>query len=402
MNEIATPRLYPAVLFGSAAFVFLNFGLPVYTRESGASATAIGGLYTVFTLTLVVLRPLIGRALDRFGRRWFFLAAFAFYCAAMLLFAQATNLADFYLARFVQGLGAALMWVSARTIIADAVAVSEMRGAAMGRLTASSVRGAMIGALYGFTLLGFLPLPDAWQLAFLGYAALALIGLLLALRVPETRPPAAARTEAEGRWFTKSLGRLFLMLFCTAFATALVEPIYLILLKDRFALELHLLALAFFPAGIVWAVLPVYGGRFADRFGRGRTMVLGLALAAVVLASLPWLHSVIWVATLYTLTAVGWSLAGPAEDALLSDLAPADLRGRVFGYRELAAGTGAALGPLLGGALYDHGAPELPFAVTGVVLLSSAGLAWHWFGRQRIMTSRNDADTDLSGRKETS
>jgi hypothetical protein len=32
----------------------------------------------------------------------------------------------------------------------------------MGRLTTSSVRGAMLGATYGLTLLGFMPMQDAW------------------------------------------------------------------------------------------------------------------------------------------------------------------------------------------------------------------------------------------------
>ena len=70
------------VFLGSVAFVFLNFSLPIYTRGLGADAVAIGGMYTVFTLTMLVFRPVVGWALDRYGRRWFFTLAFLFYALA--------------------------------------------------------------------------------------------------------------------------------------------------------------------------------------------------------------------------------------------------------------------------------------------------------------------------------
>ena len=95
------------VFFGSVAFVFLNFSLPIYTRGLGADAVQIGGMYTAFTLTMLVFRPVVGWALDRYGRRWFFTFAFLFYAFAMFAFSNAGSLIDFYVARFLQGIGAA-------------------------------------------------------------------------------------------------------------------------------------------------------------------------------------------------------------------------------------------------------------------------------------------------------
>ncbi len=69
--EPAPTYLLP-IFLGSASFVFLNFGLPIYTRSLGADAVAIGGMYTAFTFTMLLARPLVGWALDRYGRRWFF------------------------------------------------------------------------------------------------------------------------------------------------------------------------------------------------------------------------------------------------------------------------------------------------------------------------------------------
>ncbi|MGD8416846.1 MAG: hypothetical protein PVH91_07305 [Pseudomonadales bacterium] len=87
------------MFLGSVAFVFLNFLLPVDTRRLGADAIAIGGMYTAFIASMLVFRPVVGWALDRFGRRWFFSGAFVFYTSAIWTFSGADTIPDFFLAR---------------------------------------------------------------------------------------------------------------------------------------------------------------------------------------------------------------------------------------------------------------------------------------------------------------
>ena len=78
--------------------------------------------------------------------------------------------------------------------------------------------------------------------------------------------------------------------------------------------------------------------------------------------------------------AVGWAMADPAIDALVADLAQPAHRGRVIGELEAVSAVGAALGPLLGGYLYDQVAPVWAFVGNGAVLLVAALLALRWFG----------------------
>lgn len=81
MQRVQKTPYLNAVFLGSGAFVFINFGLPVRADDLGISAAAIGGMYAVFTATMLLFRPLVGYCLDRFGRRWFFAFAFMFYGA---------------------------------------------------------------------------------------------------------------------------------------------------------------------------------------------------------------------------------------------------------------------------------------------------------------------------------
>ena len=369
----------PAIFLGSTAFVFINFGLPIYADELGLDALMIGGTYTVFMLTILFVRPLVGVGLDRLGRRGFFILSFAFYCIAMLAFSYAEGVEGLYLARFLQGMGASFMWVTAQTMVAD-ISDVQSRGVAMGKLTTNSVRGSMIGAIYGFTLLGFMPLQAAWPIAFLGYAFIAAIAFFWRLvKVKETRTETA---KFDPRFeLSMPLRKIFVLVFLTGFASALIEPIYLLYLKNKFDMHLVVLAWVFLPAGLVFAFLPRYSGAWSDRFGRGPIIAVGISFAGMVSLALPFWPFVVLVSLSYIFFSVGWAFANPAIDALVADHAPPSARGRVIGLQEGAAGLGAAFGPLVGGAMYEHVSPLSAFVSNGIILLISAVLAWHWFAR---------------------
>ena len=382
-----------AVFFGSSSFVFLNFGLTVQADELGLDAIMIGGAYTVFTGTMLLLRPLVGYCLDRFGRRWFFTSAFIFYTAAMFSFAFADDYLGLYVARFLQGIGASLMWVSARTIVTDLTEPGGL-GEAMGKLTQTSVRGSMIGGFYGFTLVGMMPFSQAWYLGFIGYGVMALVALVWSLlRVRETRQEVGPRMQRFGWRELKQnpdLIKALIIAAITGFAAALIEPVYLLLLKHNFDVSVIVLAFVFLPSGLVFAFIPKYAGRFADKWGRGLTIALGVSLAAVVGGALPFWSSLILIAASYILFAVGWAMASPAVDGLVASFSDDTNRGRVMGAKEAAAGLGAALGPLLGGYLYDSVNSTAPFLFNAGLLLLVALIAVLWFG------NRSATDTTLS------
>ena len=386
MLDTTNSNYLAAVFLGSTAFVFLNFGLPIRADDLGITAFGIGGMYAVFTGTMLLVRPIIGRCLDLFGRRWFFTIAFVFYTISMYVMAHSNGIQDFYLARFLQGIGASLMWVSARTIVID-LNGEQGRGRAMGTLTSTSVRGSMIGAMFGFTLLGFMPMKEAWVWAFMGYSLMALLALIWSLfRMEETRPKAYliadSQIKAKLEW-TPELRKVLFIVFLTAFASALIEPIYLLFLKNKFELNVVTLALAFLPSGLVYAILPKYSGQWSDKWGRAPVIAVGVIFAGLVSMLLPFFASIVLVALAYILFSVGWAMASPAQDALVADMAPENLRGTVIGAKEAAAGIGAACGPMIGGFIYDNWEHHMAFVINGVLLLLAATLTYRWFANYK-------------------
>jgi MFS family permease len=146
----------------------------------------------------------------------------------------------------------------------------------------------------------------------------------------------------------------------------------MIFLQDKFTMHIGTLGWAFLPAGIVYAVLPSRLGGLSDRFGRALPMAFGLLGAGLLSLLLPRLLHIGWFVAVYTLSAVGWSMADPAEIAMVADLTGGETRGRGYGLYEFTGGMGATLGPLLGGWVYDTMGRPTPFYLNGIVLLSSA------------------------------
>ena len=346
----------------------LSILLPIYARQLGASATAIGGLFSVFTGVLLIVRPLTGWALDRYGRRPLLLLALTSFVACMLVFGRSIDLPYLYAGRILHGIGAAMMWLTLRTMVADTVP-DQHRARIMGRLTEQAARGSMFGAFFGFTLIGFLPLASAWQWSFLGYAALSLIALALTWRrVPETK--AEGQLGLVTPWDISGIA-LATLVATVALAEALIGPVFLILLTDRFELEPTMLGTVM-AGGILYAFLPSRTGAWGDRIGRYRVVVFGLALAAIANGSFPFLPSV-WVLILvYTVLVGAWCMVTPQLDALMTSRTSALNRGRTVARYEFVRGAGAACGPLLGGWLYDEWHVAAPFITNSSLLFLTA------------------------------
>jgi MFS family permease len=356
-------------VLGSLAFGILSFILPIYAKQLGASALGIGGLFAIFSLTTVLVRPGVGWALDRYGRKGFLVGGLVGYAGAMGLFALAHTVTVLYLARLVQGIGSSLLWISAYTMATD-LAAPAAHGRAVGQVDEASARGALAGALVGFTLLG--PLHASWSMLFAGYAGLAAVGAWLAWRdLPATHPPPPTPGQ-RGRLVSRPLLKLLVVVFVTALSTAMLSPLLLIFLQDRFTTNIDLLALAFIPAALVHSLLPSRLGRLSDRWGRAPLMALGLAGAGLMSLVMPGLPHLGWLILLWVGEAVGKVMAEPAQEALVADLTGQERRGTGYGLYTFVAGLGATVGPLLGGWLYDAVAHAAPFYLNGVMLLASA------------------------------
>lgn len=387
VQTAALKTLRLTVLLISLPFFILGLLIPMRGKEIGASVVEIGLFFSVFSLMTVLLRPLVGWALDRFGRRYFFVFGVLAYSGSMLAFAFSDQVWGMMVARVLQGVASSLVWLSANAIVAD-VSPAGRRGRSFGGVVQASNQGAIAGTFIGFFVLegairlnGVELVRGSWTLLFLGYGLVNLVAFGLALlRLPETHPQEVRRGAGRPIVWSRPWVLLLLVTAVTGASWAMVSPVIIIYLQEKLNVEIGQLAYAFLPSGLVWALLPSHLGRLADRFGRKPLMVLGLAMAAVSSFVLPFLSSLAGLAAIWALQALCYAAGDPAEQALVADLTGGDQRGRAYGLYAFAADAGATIGPLGGTILYQSLGQGAPFWANGVVLALCAlalGLLLH-------------------------
>ena len=375
--------LQTSIFFAAQPFFIMDLLLPIYGKDMGANAVEIGLIFSAFSIMTILMRPLVGWALDRFGRRPFFVAGMLAYALTMVAFAFSEQVWGMVAARFLQGAASACAVLSANAIIAD-VTNEGNRARAFGGLAQASSRGSIMGAFIAFTLYNAPPLVERvgqariQTILFLAFAGLSLVAFLIALlRLPETnhRTPSASRRPIiwSRPWYL-----LLLVTLVTAAAWSMTTPILILFLQDKLGLGIEVIAWAFLPSGLIWATLPSQLGRLADRFGRKPLMILGLAVSALTMFILPSLTSIIGLAVLWSVLALCFAAGDPAEQALVAELTGSDQHGQAYGFYVMAADIGAALGPLGGGWLYDNVNPAAPFVANGVIL-AICGLVLFFF-----------------------
>lgn len=386
-------NLNKAVMYASFAFGFMSFILPIYTKRIGGNAMTIGGLFSIFSVVTLILRPIIGRGLDRFGRKRFFVSAFIFYAISMLLFSYSTNLLLLYLSRLVQAVGSSLMWISAYSIAID-IADPEKRGSAIGHVDGSYSKGAFYGSFIGFTMMATYPLLTSWSLTFKIYALFSLLAGYIAYRyIPETSTIESEKVVPIKNQLNSNFVKLLTVVFISSISSSMLSPLLMIYLQDRFTTDMATLATAFIPATLVYAFLPQRLGGFSDKVGRILPMVIGLISSGIISLCFAFNISLEMLIGLWVLESIAVVVAAPAQEALVADVTNKNVRGSAYGVYLFTASLGAVIGPLLGGWVYDAFGHATPFYLNGILLMLDALLVlvlFRNYSKNRTMTITNE------------
>jgi MFS family permease len=357
----------------------MSFVLPIYSKRIGGDALAIGGLSSIFSFMTLILRPLIGKGIDRYGRKKFFTMAFLFYSISMLLYSYSTNMGLLYVSRLIQAIGSSFMWISVYSIAVD-ISDREKRGKAVGQVDAAISKGALYGALIGFTILANMSLAAGWSLLFKGYAVLSIIaGLLTYKLIPETKTVKSEDSQKSDAGLGKNFIMLLCIVFISAISSSMLSPLLMVYLQDRYTTEVSLLAIAFIPASLVYAFLPAKLGGISDKIGRTIPMAIGFVGSGIVSLGFARALSIEILVLLWVLESIGVVMASPAQEALVADLAGEDARGSAYGIYLFTASLGAVFGPLLGGWIYDSLGHTVPFYLNSVMLVFNACLVIVFF-----------------------
>lgn len=171
---------------------------------------------------------------------------------------------------------------------------------------------------------------------------------------------------------------LGLVSFLNDAASEMVTPLLPLFLTTTLGAGPVLVGLVEGVAEATASLLKLLSGRFADRWGRHKALVMtGYGLANLVRPLIGLATGWGQVLGLRFIDRVGKGVRSAPRDALIAGAVPGDVRGRAFGFHRAMDHAGAMIGPLVAFVLLWYGVPLamvfLVSAVPGVVLMGLLG-----------------------------
>jgi DHA1 family multidrug resistance protein-like MFS transporter len=369
----------------------LGFGgivpaLALYAQSFGVSQSAIGLAIAVYGLARFLVAMPAGRLADGLGRRPALAAGGLVTAVGNLLCAWAPSFAVLVGARFVAGVGAALVLITGQIVLAD-ITTPARRGRTMAIYQGVFLFAVSIGPLPG----GLLAERYGLSAPFLAYAVAGILAAALAWAlIAETRPTrGAASTEASAvpppfvaqvRILTGHTG--FMLVSLVSFMNAVARTgglfnVIPVLAHDRLSLTADRIGVGLAVASLVGLAVIYPSGVLVDRYGRKSVIVPASFMAGISLVLFLLAPSYAW----FLAGCVAWSLAsgvgGAAPAAYAADVAPPGMNAAAMSAFRMLADLGYVVGPIALGLSTDLVGADATLGGAAVLLAATALL----FGR---------------------
>jgi maltose/moltooligosaccharide transporter len=402
------------LVYNSYVPVFLQAGNPAFDGTAGTvtvgfglSAGLTGFIMTLDNIAAFFIQPVIGVLSDktrtRIGRRLPYILgatpiaviAFALIPIAVnqipaALSGQTAELGG-QLAFFMVAIGIFLLAMAAfRTpVIAlmPDITPSPLRSKANGVINLMGGVGALLATFGGAALYGLDKVAPFW----FGSILMIVAALVVFVAIKEPKEYVAGTDEEERWWDTlkelgsipaeerKSLVLLLLAIFSWFVGYNAIETFFTSYGTFRLGVaeSTASLLLGFFSLTFILFSIP--GGMAAERWGRRRTIIVGLSALSALLILAIFLPNVYAIGAILFLGGIAWSLVNINSLPMVVDIAPDDrLLGTYTGLYYISGTLAAIVGPILNGWIIDASGKNynMIFVVAPVFMLAAIFCMW--------------------------
>jgi EmrB/QacA subfamily drug resistance transporter len=184
-----------AALIINIDVTIVNVALPSLVRELGATTTNLQWVVDAYSLVFAALILAAGSVSDRVGRKGTLLVGLGIFAAGSLAGSLVNTPSELIAARALMGLGAAAIFPSTLSLIANVFTERTERAKAIGLWGATTGVGVATGPIVGGWLLGHF----WWGSVFLFMVPVAaFVAVMIAWAVPTSRDPSAPPIDWRG------------------------------------------------------------------------------------------------------------------------------------------------------------------------------------------------------------
>ncbi|RFU67040.1 MFS transporter [Bacillus sp. V59.32b] len=382
------------LLLSNLFIAFLGIGLvvpimPSYMRALNLSGEIMGYLVAAFAFAQLVVSPIAGVWVDKYGRKKLIVSGLFVFAFSELLFGLGNHVSVLFLSRILGGIGAAFITPAVTAFVADITSLEE-RPKALGYVSAAISAGFIIGPGVG----GFIADLGVRAPFFFaaGIALVAAIFSLILLKEPLSKEQLTEMGSNKVRIsfigeLKKSFHPLYfiplIIVFVLAFGLAAYETMFGLFVDEKFGFtpkDISILITVGAIFGVVAQV--VIFGKLVEKIGEKRLIQITLLVAAIFI-SLSVFISGYWIVMIVTfIVFLACDLLRPALTTMLSKLA-GDEQGFVAGMNSTYTSLGNIIGPALAGILFDLNI-NLPYIFASIVLMAGFILTIVWRGQQKV------------------
>ncbi len=375
LTDVSTEMVYPL--------------LPLFLTSAriGASPAIVGLIEGFAESSASLLRVFSGYWSDRVQQRKpITILGYTASMVSKVLLYLAASWPVVFAARMVDRFGKGIRTAPRDALIADSSDPAR-RGAAFGLHRALDTAGASLGVIIAYLL--FVGSHDDFSTIFLVSIIPAVLGVaalfFIRERLARRAAPTVGGTGVGSRvpWWTnlaekwQALDQRLKLFLAVVFVFALGNSSnqFLLLRAKNQGWNDATVILMYLVFNLVYAVASYPAGRLSDRVGRKGLLVLGYLTYGIVYIGFA-IASPLQLWGLFATYGLYIALTEGVEKALVSDVAPLDLRATLIGLHATFVGVGLLPASLFAGFLWDTFGPQAPFYFGGAMGALAAVALW--------------------------
>ncbi|MBM4340686.1 MAG: MFS transporter [Deltaproteobacteria bacterium] len=329
---------FAQVAFSSVFFILIPT-IPIYLQQLGSTEAGIGVLVGALSVSSLVLRPFIGRALLKGGEKNFMIAGTLLYAISSAGYLIAKPFWPFFIVRVLQGIGLALFATSSFTLVTR-ISPAAHRGQSLSYFYLAINIAFALAPSFGMTLINYFK----FYILFIVCVGLSLGSLFITLKLRSEEVDSSDNQSIKDQPFLsrKALPPA-IMAFWGSFIWGAVTAFF----------PLYALHHGVSNPGLFFAVLAItlisargFGGKILDQYSREKILFPCLVAQIIAMALLAFSSNL----PMFFLVAVIWGLGNaflyPTLVAYAIDLSGSShgpAIGTYTAFSDFGAGTGAAI-----------------------------------------------------------